>query len=47
MKLFGETYLKGKMAFTSSPEAGTAFELRLPRSIGTPIPPWAKGAQRE
>jgi signal transduction histidine kinase len=47
MKLFGETYLKGQVGFTSSPEAGTAFELRLPRSIGTPVPAWARGAQRE
>jgi K+-sensing histidine kinase KdpD len=47
MKLFGETYLKGRLGFTSSPEAGTAFELRLPRSIGTPVPAWARGAQRE
>ena len=47
MKLFGETYLKGRIGFTSSPEAGTAFELRLPRSLGTPIPPWAEQAQPE
>jgi len=47
MKLFGETYLKGRVGFTSSPEGGTAFELRLPRSIGTPAPPWTRGAQRE
>jgi K+-sensing histidine kinase KdpD len=47
MKLFGETYLKGRVGFTTSPEAGTAFELRLPRSIGTPAPAWARGAQRE
>jgi signal transduction histidine kinase len=47
MKLFGETYLKGRLGFTTSPEAGTAFELRLPRSLGAPTPPWARGAQRE
>ncbi len=47
MKLFGETYLKGRLGFTSSLHDGTAFELRLPRSIGTPVPPWAQGAQRE
>ena len=44
MKLFGETYLHGRLGFTSSPEGGTAFELRLPRSLGTPVPPWARGA---
>jgi len=47
MKLFGETYLKGRVAFTTSAEAGTAFELRLPRSLGTPVPPWTRGALRE
>ncbi len=47
MKLFGETYLKGRLGFTSSPEGGTAFELALPRSLGTPVPPWARGARRE
>lgn len=47
MKLFGERYLQGRMGFTSSPEAGTAFELRLPRAIGTPVPPWTRGAQLE
>jgi signal transduction histidine kinase len=43
LKLLGEAYLKGKVGFTSTPEAGTTFELRLPRSIGTPVPPWARG----
>lgn len=47
MKLFGESYLRGQVGFTSSAEGGTAFELRLPRSLGTPIPPWARGVQRE
>lgn len=47
MKLFGETYLKGRIGFTSSAEAGTAFELRLPRSLGTPVPGWTRGALRE
>lgn len=44
MKLFGETYLRGRVGFTSSPEAGTSFELALPPSLGTPAPPWARGA---
>lgn len=30
MKLFGEQVLGGKVTFTSSPEAGTTFTLRLP-----------------
>lgn len=30
MKLFGEQVLGGRVAFTSSPEAGTTFTLRLP-----------------
>lgn len=30
MKLFGESYLKGKVAFTSSKEAGTRFTFSLP-----------------
>lgn len=47
MKLFGERYLQGRLGFTSTPEDGTAFELRLPRSIGTPAPPWTRGAQLE
>lgn len=29
MKLFGETYLRGRVSFTSTPEAGTTFELAL------------------
>ena len=29
MKLFGETYLKGTVHFTSSPDAGTTFRLQL------------------
>jgi signal transduction histidine kinase len=44
MKLFGETYLKGRLGFTSTPEDGTAFELRLPRALGPPVAPWARGA---
>lgn len=31
MKLFAERYLGGKVAFTSQPETGTTFMLRLPR----------------
>jgi signal transduction histidine kinase len=47
MKLFGESYLRGQMGFTTSAEGGTAFELRLPRSLGQPAPPaWARGAQQ-
>lgn len=46
MKLFGESYLKGQVGFTTSQEGGTAFELRLPRSLGAPVPPWARGAHR-
>ena len=30
MKLFGETYLGGQVAFRSDPESGTTFELSLP-----------------
>lgn len=30
-KLFGEQILKGKVQFTSSPDEGTVFELRLPK----------------
>jgi signal transduction histidine kinase len=39
LKLFGEGSLAGRVGFTSTPEAGTTFELRLPRSISAP-PPW-------
>jgi signal transduction histidine kinase len=46
MKLFGEAYLKGRVGFTTSAEGGTTFEVRLPRTIGTPVPPWARGATR-
>jgi len=35
MKLFGERYLKGDVAFTSGPDEGTVFSLRLPRAAGT------------
>jgi signal transduction histidine kinase len=31
MKLFGESYLGGKVSFETSARAGTTFELRLPR----------------
>lgn len=34
MKLFGETYLGGKVSFTTSKEEGTVFRLRLPRGEG-------------
>ncbi|WDP92995.1 MAG: HAMP domain-containing histidine kinase [Desulfobacter sp.] len=34
MKLFGESYLKGKVAFTSSPEKGTTFTFTLPLEAG-------------
>lgn len=30
MKLLGETFLRGRVRFTSSPDAGTTFELQLP-----------------
>ena len=33
VKLFGETYLQGRVAFTSGPAAGTTFELDLPRAM--------------
>lgn len=32
MKLFGETFLGGKVGFTSSPQEGTVFRLTLPAS---------------
>ncbi len=32
MKLFAETYLKGKVSFTTSQAKGTVFRLQLPRS---------------
>ncbi len=38
MKLFGERYLGGAVTFDSSPDDGTAFELRLPRGAGPPPP---------
>jgi hypothetical protein len=31
MKLLGEALLRGKVSFTTSPQAGTTFRLRLPR----------------
>lgn len=33
MKLFGETYLKGKVEFNTSKEKGTVFRLRLKRDL--------------
>jgi signal transduction histidine kinase len=33
MKFFGERILRGRVAFTTTKEAGTTFELRIPRSI--------------
>ncbi len=30
MKLFGETYLKGKVSFTSNPDTGTTFMIEIP-----------------
>ena len=33
MKLLGETLLKGSVTFTSSPEAGTTFRIRVPRTL--------------
>lgn len=38
MKLFGETVLGGKVAFTSSPEAGTRFSILLPALSPGAIP---------
>lgn len=31
MKLIGEQYLKGKVSFTSDPEAGTTFRIEIPK----------------
>jgi signal transduction histidine kinase len=45
MKLFGERVLRGRVRFTSSGEGGTAFEIRLPRSLGEPPPPGARGGE--
>jgi signal transduction histidine kinase len=33
MKYFGEKVLRGRVSFTSTKDAGTTFELRIPRSI--------------
>jgi signal transduction histidine kinase len=33
MKYFGEKVLRGRVSFTSTKEAGTTFELRIPRSL--------------
>jgi signal transduction histidine kinase len=44
VKLFGEKYLKGAVGFSSAPETGTAFEVKVPRSIGRPTPAWAHRA---
>jgi hypothetical protein len=33
MKLLGERYLRGRVGFTSAPETGTVFELRLPIAL--------------
>ncbi len=33
MKLFAERYLQGKVRFSSSPESGTVFALRIPRDL--------------
>jgi signal transduction histidine kinase len=41
LKVFGEACLKGQVSFTSNAAEGTTFELRLPRSIGAAVPPWA------
>jgi len=46
LKLFGETYLEGKVGFTSTTEGGTTFELRLPRSLRQPAPAWSRGELR-
>lgn len=34
MKLFGESYLGGEVSFTSTPESGTTFYIRLPVRFG-------------
>ena len=39
MKLFGERYLGGRVAFESTPERGTVFQIRLPRSPSVPTAP--------
>lgn len=39
MKLFGERYLGGEVSFTSSPDSGTVFTLRLPRTAGMSATP--------
>ncbi len=36
MKLLGETYLRGKVDFSSAPEGGTVFRLELPLEGGAP-----------
>ena len=33
MKHFGERVLRGRVSFTSTKDAGTTFELRIPRSF--------------
>jgi K+-sensing histidine kinase KdpD len=38
MKLIGERYLGGEVSFTSSPEAGTTFSIRLPARLPAPAP---------
>jgi hypothetical protein len=43
MKLLGERFLGGAVAFRSSPDAGTTFEFRLPRR---PVPAASPGAPR-
>lgn len=36
MKLFGESYLKGRVTFETGPMTGTCFTLTLPRTLGAP-----------
>jgi K+-sensing histidine kinase KdpD len=38
MKLLGERILGGAVSFTSTPEAGTTFRIRLPRVFGVVLP---------
>jgi len=44
LRVLGEAYLKGQVSFTSTPEAGTTFVLRLPRSLAAGAPPRTPGS---
>jgi sensor histidine kinase regulating citrate/malate metabolism len=36
MRLLSERYLRGQVSFTSTPEGGTTFTVRLPMELKTP-----------